>query len=312
MMGVAVALGSAVSVIGRIRRAAGSVQAVRGEFRDAGGGARGVVAGARLIADKLLPDAAQAARREIDELRSAAMRELNGIIGELRGELASLRSNGGDPLAAEAVECQLLAAMQCRRDVQKAVIESERDIQACELDCIAHAEMCRIGESGEAAAAPAPTEKPVVPFLRQGVQERFPHDALRRAGCYFLALYRWAEHALGRPLGEDNVVPLFEKCVANGSSGANAFINDPVRVLNTLCGARKFSRVINHTNDPDAPRLVIRHDPSGVPADASAYIRRVHNGGFGIHFVLDINGYTWDSLGSNAHNYRPAGLREIA
>jgi len=302
MIGIASALTGAIGVIGSIRRAAGSVQAVRGEFRDAGGGARGVAAGARLIADRLLPDAAQAARREIDELRSAAVRELNGIIGELRGELASLRSNGGDPLAVEAAECQLLAATQRRRDVQKAAVESESDIQACELDCVAHADMCRVGESGEAAAAPGPAEKPVVPFLRQGVQERFPHDALRRAGCYFFALYRWAEHELGRPLGEDNVVPLFEMCVANGSSGANAFINDPARALNTLCGAQKFSRVINHTNDPGARPV----NPS-LP-----WIRRVQNGGFGVHFVLDINGYTWDSLGSNASNYRPAGLREIA
>ena len=301
MMGVAGVLTNAIGVIGRIRRVAGSVQSVRGEFRDAGGGIRGVIAGARMVADKLLPETAQKARQEIHELRSAAMSELNGMIGELRDKLAILRA-GGDPPAVEAAECRLAAAMQARLDLQKASVECERDIQLCELECIAHADICDAcgGAEGE-AAWDSPREKPVVPFLRQGIQERHPHAALRAAGCYFFALFRWAEHALGRPLGEDMAVPLFEECVRNGSVRANAFVNDPVKVLNTLCGERKFSRVSVHTNDPGAE----------YTGRTGAFIRRVYNGNLGVHFVLDINGYTWDSLGSNAHNYRPAGLRKI-
>ena len=50
------------------------------------------------------------------------------------------------------------------------------------------------------------------------------------------------------------------------------------------------------------------HNNSGV---TGVFVRRVMSGNFGAHFLLDINGYTWDSLGSNAHNYRPAGLRQI-
>jgi len=300
MVGIVGVLASAVGVIGQIRSIAASVQSIRGGFLDAGGGIRGVARGARAAAEKLLPDAAQKARREIDRLRSPAMNELNGAIDELRRELAGLRAGGGDTLAAEAVECRLVSAMQCRLDLQKAAMECEHTIRVCELECVALADLCGAWENGAGAAAVG--EKPVVPFLRQGVQEGFPHDALRIAGCYFFALYRWAEHALGRPLGEDRAVPLFEECVDNGSVSGNAFVNDPVRVLNTLCGKRMFSKVSNHTNDPDAERI----------GSEGAFIRRVRNGDFGTHFVLDINGYTWDSLGSNAHNYRPAGLREMA
>jgi len=300
MIGVVSALAGAVGVIGRIRRIAAAAQLARGEFMDAGGGVRGIARGARAAAEKLLPDAAEKARREIAALRSSALGELDGIIGGLRRELADIRAGGGGPSAAEAVECRLASAMQCRLDLQKAAMECEHAIRVCELECAALADLCEIGE---AAAPPSgkPEEKPVVPFLRQGVQEGHPHDALRIAGCYFFALYRWAEHALGRPLGEDNVVSFFEWCVDDGSVRENAFVNDPVRVLNTLCGARMFHRVSNHSNDPDAERT----------GSEGAFIRRVQNGGFGTHFVLDINGYTWDSLGSNAHNYRPAGLREI-
>jgi len=297
MIGIVGVLTGAVGVIGQIRSIAASVRSIHGGFVEAGGGIRGVARGARVAAEKILPDAAQKARLKIDGLRGPAMGELNGIIGELRRELASLRAGNGDTLA---VECRLVSAMQCRLDLQKAVMECEHAIQVCEIECVALADLCDIGEAAD-PLPDLPVEKPVVPFLRQGIQERHPHDALRIAGCYFFALYRWAEHALGRPLGEDNVVSLFERCVNDGSVRENAFVNDPVRVLNTLCGARMFYRVSNHSNDPDAERI----------GSEGAFIRRVHNGDFGTHFVLDISGYTWDSLGSNAHNYRPAGLREI-
>ena len=289
-------LAGAIGAIGKIRRIAGAAQAALGEFRGAGGGLRGVAAGARAAAGKLLPSAAQEARREIEGLRAAAMGELNGAIDDLRREVAALRLGGGDPSGSES---RLAATMQCRLDLQKAALECVHAINICELEQVALADLCEIGEGRGGAALLA--EKPVVPFLRQGIQERHPHPALRIAGCYFFALYRWAEHALGEPLGEDNVVGLFEECVSNGSARSDAFINDPVRVLNTLCDARMFSRVHNHTNDPKA-------EPSGL---SDAHVRRVQNGNFGTHFVLCINGYTWDSLGSNAHNYRPAGLREI-
>jgi hypothetical protein len=300
MIGIVGVLTGAVGVIGQIRSVAASVRSIHGGFVDAGGGIRGVARGARVAAEKLLPDAAQEARRKIDGLRGPAMGELNGIIGGLRRELADLRAGGGDTPAVEAVECRLVSAMQCRLDLQKAVMECEYAIRVCELERVALADLCDVGEPAD-LLPDLPVEKPVVPFLRQGIQERHPHDALRIAGCYFFALYRWAEHALGRPLGEDNVVGLFERCVDDGSVRENAFVNDPVRVLNTLCGGRKFSRVSNHSNDPDAERA----------GAEGAFIRRVRNGDFGTHFVLDISGYTWDSLGSNAHNYRPAGLREI-
>jgi len=300
MLGIAGVIAGAAGAIGKMRSAAAAVQAVRGGFREAGGGARGVVAGARALAGNLLPETAAAARREIEELRGRVLRDLDGTIDALRRELAGLRP-GGSAEAADAARCQLAAALRCRADVLKASAECEFNLRTCEIEETAGQEIleaCGPANGGQ-EDAPAPAERPVVPFLRQGVQEGFGHDALRREGCYFFALYRWAEHVLDRPLGEDSVVPLFEKCVANGSINANAFVNDPARILNTLCGAQRFRKVSQHSNLPGARRK------------GDVYVRRVKNGGWGTHFILDINGNTWDSLGSNAHNYRPAGLREI-
>jgi hypothetical protein len=121
---------------------------------------------------------------------------------------------------------------------------------------------------------------------------------LRKGGCYFFSLFRLVEHTTGKPVGSDRIVPKYDECVHNGSMEPDCFVNDPVRVANTIAGAQIFSKIATHTNDP------------GAPATQPVFIKRVTNQNWGTHFLLGglIN---WDSLGSNAHHYQNAGFREI-
>ena len=309
-------LRNAATVVSKIRRIAGGVQNVRNDFLEAGGGIRGTVAGIKSAARLAFPDTVACARAEIEQLRSTAAQEVGVIINQLKQELEDLRSRR-EP--TDTVETQLAAAIQCQKDITTAAIEAICDIEICRAEAQAEEEfiLCK-GEVKSNNVCPhcapdfalepqddsngdyiEPYEPQAVHFLRPGIQENFHHPALRKAGCYFFTLCRMAEYTLGKPLGEENIVPLFNRCVEAGIVKPNAFIKNPVKVLNLLCGAAKFSSVVRHTNDPQ------------VFSKFAAYVRRVKSGKH-THFLLSINGCTWDSLGSNAHNYRPAGLREIA
>jgi len=233
-------------------------------------------------------------RREIADARDGAVAELGGVILQLRREIDDLRRRKAP---ADDAEAQLAALVMCKADLRKAAAEAICDTQIAdiELECAGELRVCEPA----AAEKHAPKDKPVVPYLRAGVQENFPHEALRRAGCYFFTLFRWAEQLIGRAIGEDKVVPMFELCVAAGHVAPNAFVNNPVAVINTIAQAERVRAVTMHSNDPN------------VRSSQPVHALRVQNGNFGVHFVLSVNGYTWDSLGSNAHNYRPAGVREI-
>ena len=288
-------MAGAIGAIGRIRQIAGSARSIRGEFRAAGGGARGVLAGAGMVADKLMPEAARNALREIRDIRDAAMGGLNGTIDGLRGELAELRSGKGAPLEIESVECRLVSAMQCRLDLQKAAMECEMDIQICELECLAQADICDVADSVEGATSDAPWEKPAAPFLRQGVQTGFFHEALRKWGCYFFCLLRWAEEVGDFRCGDDgNIVRLFDDFVARGWLDRQCKVLQPVSILNHLVGHTMF-RTVTHED---------RH-----PADPVA-VERVNHGKWP-HFILHIGPEVWDSW-ANPGKYKPVNWRRIA
>ncbi|MCL1991557.1 MAG: hypothetical protein FWG66_01225 [Spirochaetes bacterium] len=300
MIGIASVLRNAAGAVAKIRRVAAGVQSLRDDFAQAGGGLRGVAAGARSAVRLAFPDAVAESKKEIAALRTAATQEIGIIINGLRQELEDLRSRM-EP--TDAVESHLAAAIRCRKDVITASIEC-----VCALDvCLAEAEEeaeCDLYGLCESSEPPHDDDVPAYEperstFLKAGIQENFPHPVLRSQGCYFFTLFRWAEYALGRGLGEQNVIPLFTECVRLGLiDGANCFINDALGVLNLLCGYRRFARLAQHSNDPNA-----------VPK-SPVHARRVMSGAWP-HFLFVFNGMTWDSLGANAHNYVPAGLREF-
>ena len=152
-------------------------------------------------------------------------------------------------------------------------------------------------------------------FLPEGIQRGFPHENLRRWGCYFFALLRWAQELGVRSnLTDNDIVAVFSEAqgqmmpnpTPNDGRGARipivtntAFVNDPVRLLNFLAGKTVVRRVSLWTNDPN-------HSP---PRE-DMFIRRVAHSTHGKHFVLSIRGKEWDSLPIDGR--APAGFRALA
>jgi len=175
------------------------------------------------------------------------------------------------------------------------------------------ADGCDRIEHAEAVYAEETPEK-LARCLRENVQSGFPHESLRRWGCYFFALLRWSQE-FGANLGLDDnaIVRLFDSCrgetMPNPTPGdgrgaripiitERAFVNDPVRVLNRLVGESVANRVAVWTNEPDAREPLF---PVFVP--------RVKHPARGAHFVLSVGGRIWDSLLLDGR--RPAGFRAL-
>jgi len=188
------------------------------------------------------------------------------------------------------------SAVDLLRDVALAVLEWAYSLEAVE----------------ELPAAVAEEEGA---FLPEGIQRGFPHENLRRWGCYFFALLRWAQE-LGyrRGIADVQIVALFAEAqrqmMPNPTPGDGrgaripivtntAFVNDPVRLLNFLAGKTVVRRVSLWTNDPN-------HSP---PRE-DMFIRRVAHSTHGKHFVLSIRGKEWDSLPIDGR--APAGFRALA
>jgi len=142
--------------------------------------------------------------------------------------------------------------------------------------------------------------------LREGIQRGFHHELLRRYGCYFFALLRWAEEARGRGFREDDIVSIFEQCQGQRIPGtdtaiitATGFVNDPVRLLNFLAGKKIVQGVRLWTNDGGHP----------IPRER-IFVARERHPAHGAHFVLFIDGRRWDSLPLDGRT--PAGFRVLA
>ena len=119
--------------------------------------------------------------------------------------------------------------------------------------------------------------------MRQGIQSGFPHEVLRRFGCYFFTLMKWLEVKDGVEFSDDDLLRIFKTSVSGGLiNGSNAFINNAVEVMNRALGMRKYRD--------------IRRDLKEAPADGTA-IRRLVRGPAGeTHFTMQIEGVEWDTL----------------
>lgn len=154
------------------------------------------------------------------------------------------------------------------------------------------------------------TNEPYVRRLQQGIQHNFPHENLRRWGCYFFALLRWAQEKNGKVYTDYDIISLFNLAQLQMMPDPNnpdvqipiitekCFVNDPVRLLNFLAGKRVVSRVGLWTNDENHPtpteRIFVAREK--MPPQLA-------------HFFLMINGVRWDSL---PYQIRPrAGFRVL-
>ena len=148
--------------------------------------------------------------------------------------------------------------------------------------------------------------------LQQGIQQNFPHENLRRWGCYFFALLRWAQEANGRVYTDYDIISIFDNAQKQMMPNPNGngtqipiitdtcFVNDPVRLLNFLAGKRIVSNVALWTNEANHP----------APSE-QIYIMREKQSSNLAHFVLIIGGVRWDSLSPVSPPRNPAGFRVL-
>jgi len=114
--------------------------------------------------------------------------------------------------------------------------------------------------------------------MKQGIQANFPHEQLRKYGCYFFGLLKWSEIAAGKSYSSDDIISLYGTFVRQGLMEEDCFLVNPIAILNVLCG-KKFTDVTKAINKPLRDTFVVFLKKPG------------HS-----HFVLSHNDEIWDSL----------------
>jgi len=242
-----------------------------------------------------------ATARQVAGAAVAAKQNLMGIADEIRQAREGAMSEISKALksAGPTEQCALI---HCRAEVCKAAATALAEVECHEEDLKCEAAL------GNVSFAPPEPEK-MHPFIEPGVQNTFPHEGLRRWGCYFFCLVRWAEWIRGRGFGIARIMELYEALVRAGHirddnivdrttpaapDKFTAFIISPAAVLNGLLGREEFTRA----TEPDTR-------PQGTCVEA------VRHGLFR-HFTLHLeDGTFWDSLGGSGGSYINDGWREI-
>lgn len=122
--------------------------------------------------------------------------------------------------------------------------------------------------------------------MLQGIQTNFPHENLRKYGCYFFALLQWAE--IVNPditLKDTCIMKLFDECKEKGWIEDDCFVVNPVAVLNHTARKVVATNVRKATKPPTGGRFIV-------------YMKKPSIG----HFVLSDNGVIWDSWNPSAAN----------
>jgi len=282
MIGVASLVVASMRGIGTLRKIAAGVR----KFKD--------------VAQSLdeLRNVVQVARQEITTLGSTHEKELDTAIATVKAELSAEK----DAEKRDILCSQLTSLCLTKAELAKTCNCLHNDVLfvSIEAECEEILQDC----------ATTPTSTPeTFDKLAPNVQETFPHEGLRRFGCYYLSLCRWAEELIGTGLGTERIIQLYNALVKEGwirddsiidmrknaaEMRHTAFILDPVAVLNRLQQAVQF--------------LMVKH--SDTRGQGPTAIEVVRSGGLS-HFVLWLGDQKWDSLGGNAASYVPVNWRVI-
>jgi len=133
-------------------------------------------------------------------------------------------------------------------------------------------------------------------FMKQGIQSKAEHPALRQSGCYFFAILAQVALQHGLTIDSDRAEELFYEAVRLGHVKPNCFVQNPVALAN-LAANKNAYRSISRERLPTV----------------SVYIQRLKKPMFA-HFVLIHNGQTWDPLDPKrpgAKGYEPCSYRVI-
>ena len=278
---------TAITMIGRARRAVDTVREVKAAVQSA----RDTVQNKKNAAEKVLT-AIDLSRGQLETMRNKAVGDINNAMRTVREEEATAKND----YERDALRAQLAALAVTKNSLCKTYAECMYDLEIEEIE-----EQCQ--KDCDAIFVPKVIHVPLTP----NVQETFPHEGIRRFGCYYLSLVRWAEEINGAGFGFDRVIEIYNEFIHAGfirddniidmradkiERKLTAFILNPVAILNRLQHKIRFTQVSISSQ-------------KGAMPDA---IEAVRSGSFS-HFVLHLGNSTWDSLGGNAANYTHEGWR---
>jgi len=225
------------------------------------------------------------ARDAVERERDKALEEVRDAIETLRREAAEARG-----AATEAARTGLAAAIQSKAKLERECADAEKELEIFRVDCEEEEALRR--------ACAAGGEDDETPMLPQNAQAGFPHEGLRRFGCYFLCLVAWAERLRGNGFGADRIIRMYEELVEAGhvrdDESTSAFVVNPAECLNHMLGERRFRSASHESRRPKK----------------DAFIERVSNGRWP-HFILHWRGEIWDSLAPGADGYVHDSYRAV-
>jgi len=133
--------------------------------------------------------------------------------------------------------------------------------------------------------------------MKQGIQTDFPHEELRKYGCYFFCLVKWASKIMDKDFTEGEIIALFDAAMEAELVRKNALVFNPSQVLNLIIGKNIFRST-----------SIVKQPPN-----RNIYIIYLQKPGYG-HFVLFDRGEIYDPLDPErpgAARYVPVSYREI-
>jgi len=84
-------------------------------------------------------------------------------------------------------------------------------------------------------------------MLVNGSQKTFPHEEIRKYGCYFLTLVSWVEHAFGYDFSTEKIIEHFKYCKLKRWIGANCWIIEPCAIFNFISERPNYFRFVEHS-----------------------------------------------------------------
>jgi len=125
-------------------------------------------------------------------------------------------------------------------------------------------------------------------MIEQGIQTNFPDERIRKWGCYFLCLVRWAQSITGEDFPVDKICAERDKAEKEGYLDEEMTILYGAEILKQLTKTRRFDIATALYHEPYIDR----------------YIACLKKPGY-THFVFVHNGEKWDPLDPN----RPAAAQ---
>ena len=84
--------------------------------------------------------------------------------------------------------------------------------------------------------------------MKNGMQTDFPHEEIRKYGCYFLTLCAWVYYAFGIEFSNEKIIEKFNEYKKKRWIGTNCWIVEPVLIFNDLAQRPGYFIYVEHSD----------------------------------------------------------------